>query len=398
MAGDEHTFRTSDIHDESVGTMGRRRFVDTLLSLGFSALSASLLTAEEVRAAGRDEVPVVYGLTRENGEFGPRHKTVPADWYDDFRSALAAHRNLDAIHHDGVASSAVSPGEYGGRNAAIHVAVTAERARGEVPERIEDTPVEIQKVERAEERVSGDSDQRSDTSSDSALSSDGVRERENDDSDSPVTPDGGVPGSIKIGSSDLYGTLAPAMTDPTDGSRFFATSNHIYDGTTNEGKPLYLLGDDRTQIGSIQSGYPKADVVAAEPISEFRPLHRIYEGDPGRVLGQFTKEGLADLKAEGEPLQKIGVKTGRTSGKIQAVDGLTCAYGAICKRGQLKWGRESGFSDGDSGSVNFHRDPENPDAGVLVGGFNNARTWWPGENYIWGTAAYHITERHGYTF
>jgi hypothetical protein len=48
--------------------------------------------------------------------------------------------------------------------------------------------------------------------------------------------------------------------------------------------------------------------------------------------------------------------------------------------------------------VNFHPDPENPDAGVLVGGLNNARTWWPGENYIWGTGAYHITENHGYTF
>ncbi|WP_115865728.1 hypothetical protein [Halorussus litoreus] len=399
MGGDEHTHRTSAVHDEPVGTMGRRRFVDTLLGLGFGALSASLLTAEDVAAAGRDEVPVVYGLTRDgdgsngdseggggsNGDGGglvPRRRTVPADWYDDLRSALAAHRNLEAVHRDGVASSAVAPGEYGGRNAVIHVEVTAERARGEVPERVGDTPVEVRKVERVEDRGG----------------SDGGVDPGGDDPESPVSPDGGVPGSVAVGTKKVYGTLAPAMTDPSDGARYFATANHVFGGSDNGGTPVYLLDGERTKIGSIRAAYPKSDLAAARPESSFRPLHRIHDSDPGEVLGQFTRAGLADLKARGESLTKIGAKTGRSSGTIQAVDGLTCAYGAICKRGQLKWGEESGFADGDSGSVNFHPDPENPDEGVLVGGFNNARTWWPGENYVWGTAAYHVTEKHGLTF
>ncbi|MFC4451748.1 hypothetical protein [Halorussus aquaticus] len=379
MGGDDTTHRTSAVHDESVTTMGRRRFVDTLAGLGFGALSAGLLTAEDVRAASRDEVPVVYGLTRgDDGAFRPRRKTVPADWYDDFRSALAAHRNLDVIHHDAVANSAVSPGEYGGANAEIRVEVTAEEARGEVPERVEETPVEVRRVEPATDR---------DTDLDAGPSG----------SASPSVEEG-IPGSVAVASDDLYGTLAPAMTDPTDGSLYFATANHVFGGTDNRGKPLYLLDGGRTRIGEVRSGYPKSDVVCARPASDYRPLHRIHEGSPGRVLGQFTKVGLADLKAAGEPLEKRGVKTGHTTGKIQAVDGLTCAYGAICKQGQLKWGRESGFADGDSGSVNYHPDPDDPDAGVLVGGFNNARTWWPGENYIWGTAAHHVTEQHGLTF
>lgn len=188
------------------------------------------------------------------------------------------------------------------------------------------------------------------------------------------------------------------MRDPTDGSLYFGTANHLFGGTANQGEPFYLLDDGRTEIGTVTNSYPRVDLVSARPKPDYQPLQRIHGGDPGRVLGQFTKVGLADLKAAGEPLEKIGVRTGHTQGKIQAVDGLTCAYGAICKQGQLKWGRESGFGDGDSGSVNYHADPDDPDAGVLVGGFNNARTWWPGEDYIWGTAGYYITRKYGYTF
>ncbi|WP_276302230.1 hypothetical protein [Halorussus lipolyticus] len=389
--GEHDDTRTSAVHDESVGTMGRRRFVDTLLSLGFGALSASLLSAEDVRAASRDEVPVVYGLTRdeESGELRPRRKTVPADWYDDFRSALAAHRNLTVRHHDEVASSAVEPGEYGGRNASIRVEITSEEARGAVPERVEDTPVEVRRVQAGDVRRS----QRPGA----AATPSAVEELDASGADA-TTDDGGVPGSVAVASEKLYGTLAPAMRDPADGSRYFATANHVFGGTGNAGEPLYLLDGSRTEIGAVRSGYPKSDMICARPVEGYEPLSRIRRESPGRVLGQFTKVGLADLKAEGEGLEKIGVKTGHTTGKIQAVDGFTCAYGAICKQGQLKWGEESGFSDGDSGSVNYHPDPDNPDAGVLVGGFNNARTWWPGEDYIWGTAAHHVTEKHGYTF
>ena len=396
MGDDDTRTRSSAVHDEPVGRMGRRRFVNTLAGLGFGALSASLLTAEDVRAAGSDEVPIVYGLTRDAGRDSgggssgdenagavrPRRKTVPADWYDDFRSAVAAHRTLDVIHREEVASSAVSPGEYGGANATIRVEITAEEVRGAVPERVEETPVEVRRVERT-----GDRQRDADSAALRDSESLGQRER-----------DGGVPGSVAVASDELFGTLAPAMRDPRSGSLYFATANHVFGGTGNGGDPLYLLDGGKTEIGSVRSGYPKSDVVCAEPTDGYQPLHRIRDGTPGRVLGQFTKVGLADLKAAGEKLEKIGAKTGHTKGKIQAVDGLTCAYGAICKQGQLKWGEESGFGDGDSGSVNFHPDPDDPDAGVLVGGFNNARTWWPGEDYIWGTAAHHVTNKHGFTF
>ncbi|WP_132058715.1 hypothetical protein [Halorussus amylolyticus] len=374
---DESEHRTGAIHDEPVGTMGRRRFMDTLRTLGFGALSAAFLTAGDVRAASDDEVPIVYGLTRDGdeGELRPRRKTVPSDWYDDFRTAVSVHRALGVVDEEDVATSAVAPGEFGGSNAAIHVEVTTEEAFGAVPEVVEEVPVEVTRVEPGERDPKADGEP-----------------------SAPASVGPGVPGSVPVASDGLFGTLAPALRDPGDGSVYFATANHVFDASDSSGSPLYLLGDGRPRIGTVRESFPKADLVCVGPEGDFEPLHRIRDGSPGRVLGQFTRAGLADLKAAGEPLEKIGARTGHTTGRIQAIDGLTCAYGAICKRGQVKWGRESDFTDGDSGSVNFHADPENPDLGVLVGGLNNARTWWPGENYIWGTGAYHITETHGYTF
>ncbi|PSP62758.1 hypothetical protein BRC77_08975 [Halobacteriales archaeon QH_8_64_26] len=45
-------------------------------------------------------------------------------------------------------------------------------------------------------------------------------------------------------------------------------------------------------------------------------------------------------------------------------------------------GQSFTIGDGDSGSVDYHPDPERSSEGVLVGGFNDARAWWSGEEYV----------------
>lgn len=87
-----------------------------------------------------------------------------------------------------------------------------------------------------------------------------------------------------------------------------------------------------------------------------------------------------------------------SSGQITGIGGITCYAGGGYRDGQLKWGSEDTVTDGDSGSVSFHPDPERPDEQVLVAGLDNARTWWPGANYTWGTAASHVCDRHGLSF
>ncbi len=353
--------------------MGRRRFVETLAAAGLGGM-ATLLSADDVLAAGSDQVPVVYGFAGGDGGtdgLRPLKTDVPADWFADFRAALDAHRSKRFAERDGVVASSVVPGEFGGRNAAVEVEATG---AADVPERVGEVPVEVSRV-------------------DSAWSPPGSVDATGSD---PGTP---VPGGVACGTRETSATLAPAMYD---GRRpFFTTANHVYggDGTDHRGRPFRLVGAaDSPVIGTVERGHALDDFVRVAPTNGFRPASVIRGATPNEVVGQFSRSGLATLKARGEPLEKVGITTGHTTGGIHAVAGMTCAYGQVCKRGQVKWGSEGAFDDGDSGSVNYHPDPERPGEGVLVGGFNNARTWWPGENYVWGTAAHRITERHGFTF
>ncbi|WP_458186769.1 hypothetical protein [Haladaptatus sp. NG-WS-4] len=360
------------IADKRLGTMGRRRFVSTLAKAGFGSM-ASLLTPEDVSAAARDEVPLVYGHVRGPEGVEPRTTTVPADWFADLRAAFDAHGQLDVLSRRGVVGSAVVPGEFGGRNAAISVDVTDDEAGGAVPATVGDVAIEVNRVGSSRSRPG-------------LPSTDTVRGKT-------------VPGSVKCANRDAAGTLAPALYD--DERPFFSTSNHVYGGDDQRfrGEPFFVFGPSGPRkIGEVRRGYQLDDFVRIDPVDGFRPTSEIRGASPSSVVGQFTRDGLAALKARGAKLEKVAVNTGHTSGQIQAIDGLTCAYGKVCKRGQLKWGSQTDFTDGDSGSVSYRPAPEDSDSGVLVGGFNNARTWWPGEDYIWGTAAYRITNEYGFTF
>ncbi|MGA9400902.1 hypothetical protein [Haladaptatus sp.] len=361
---------TRSLPRRRLGTMGRRRFVTTLAGAGFGSMAA-LLTPGDVRAAGRDEVPLVYG---RGSDSEPLTTTVPADWFADLRAAFDAHERHDLLSRHGIVGSAVVPGEFGGRNAALAVDVTDDEATGSVPERIGDVAVEVNHVEAAD---TTEKSRTYDASFD----------------------DDRVPGSVECGSKHAAATLCPAMYD--DGAPFFATSNHLYgdDDEQHRGEPFYVKG--RTgwrKVGKVGRGYALDDFVRIDPVNDALPTSAIHGVSPSAVMGQFTRVGLAHLKARRSKLQKVAAVSGYSSGRIQAVDGMTCAYGTVCKHGQLKWGSRSSFTDGDSGSVSFHPDLQRPDDGVLVASLNNARTWWPVEDYIWGTAAYRITADHGVTF
>jgi hypothetical protein len=350
--------------------MGRRRFITTLAGAGLGSMAA-LLTPDDVRAAGRDEVPLVYGRGRE---FEPLTTTVPADWFADLRAAFDAHERSDVLSLPGVVGSAVVPGELGGRNAALTVDVTDDEATGSVPERVGDVAVEVNRVRSGAERTNEDSDERP---------FDGNR----------------IPGSVECGSRHAAATLCPAIYDGE--TPFFTTSNHLYgdDDNQHRGEPFFVKRRDGwRKVGEVRRGYALDDFVRVDPVNDAVPTSTIDGGSPSVVIGQFTRAGLAHLKARGSKLEKIAAVSGYTAGAIQAIDGMTCAYGTVCKHGQLKWGAQSSFTDGDSGSVSYHPDLENPEEGLLVASINNARTWWPGEDYIWGTAAYRITADHGFTF
>lgn len=372
------------VRDALPSGTGRRAFLGALVATGVGAGAARWLGGRDVGSAGRGEVPIVYGYARADpgdpDTVGPRRKPVPADWLESLAAALRAHRKLPLAELAGFVGSFVVPGSYSDAAASISIRTTAEGLRNQVAGLSIDVDLDVEVVDQLPDPTGESGPLRPSVVAD-------LDERS-------------VPGGVFCGSAETRGSLGPALHDPSSGRRLFATANHLYGGSgvDHRGDPLYLYsGDTRAALGPVERGFAEEDLLLVEPAGERVPANAIRGATPGAVGGQFTKLGLADLQARGEPLEMTGAISGRSSGEIHGIDGVTFYTGEGVRTGQLLWGDESTFTDGDSGSVNYHVDPGD-DGQVLVGGVNSARTWWPGANFTWGTAAYAIRERHGLVF
>ena len=353
------------------------------IAVGISALSP----IDDVLSAGDERERITYAYAREDpgdpSTYAPRTRTVPADWYRAVVGAFRIHDALVDADVPGLLGSAVVPGSYDAPMASITVDVLPDAetiVRERVPDLFDSVEFVVNTVRQPDD-PSGDGIAPDDVRYAGSLSSHDV------------------PGGVLCGHENGLATLSPALYDER-GRRFFTTSNHLYEDDAGAGDPLYVFPSEeaRIHVGQLLEGYPRQDFVRADASGAYRPSSYVTAPGPSVVAGQFTRIGLADLKARGKPLRKVGARTGLTEGEIRGVDGLTCYAGDVCRRGQLRWGSEDTFDDGDSGSINFRPDPERPDECLLVGGFNNARTWWPGQDFTWGTAAYQITDVHGYHF
>ena len=378
---------TQGVRDLLSPGLGRREFIEICLGAGFGLGMVGHLSVGDFLSAPSGEVPIVYGFARDDPDdpdsLRARKKTVPAEWFNDLKRALAIHERLPVAEIPGLAGSFIAPGARG-EEATVRAHVTDAGAHETIASLLRDISFDITEIGELPTGGGGD------------ISRTPVRVEDLDD---PWVPSG-----VACTGSDGLGTLAPAMYDPDTDERFFTTSNHLFgkEGTKtteHRGRPLKLAGEDgRNEIGTVRRGYPGDDFVRVEPVDDYVPRSEIVGPERKRVAGHFTKVGLADLQARGEELRKYGAISRETTGRIKGIDGVTCFTGKICKFGQLKWGTEETMTDGDSGSVSYHADPEHPDEQVLVAGLNNARTWWPGSDYTWGTAAHHIYDEHGYTF
>lgn len=403
MTGGESAGGSSDQRSRGRDRHGRepnrRQF---LRSVGAGGYAVGVATALEL-GLGRDEESITYALARENSRkpaatdddssvagdastLEPRTTAVPGEWYEAVELAFRLREELVEQHLDAIVDLFVVPGSVQEGTASLSATVTADDVRESVLDRCRelDLGVDVEVVE--------------------AFSPEDEDDTEPGDARRVVDTDSGVPGGVLCTSGDGYGTLTPAMYDTETGSRWFGTSNHVYgaQGTKSDehaGDPLYVLDGtgSRHEVGTVERGYPAEDVVRIRPAEGYRPTSRIDSATPLSVAGQFTRYGLALLAAREQDLAKIGAFSGHTTGEIEGIDGITCYAGRVCKAGQLKWGDREAVTSGDSGSVNYHSDLENPNEGVLVGGINNARTWWPGD-FAWGTAAHHLLETRGLHF
>lgn len=367
----------------------RREFLRSAALTGSAFGTAHLLGAGDFLAVD-GEVSVTTALVRSDPDdpwsIEERTKTVPARWHAAVTTAFELNELLSRTRIAGYLGSSVVPGDYQTGGASITVQATTnglEDALETLETIVDGVSYDVEAIEQLEDLDDG-------------VEADDLEPRLLDS-----IVDGRIPGGVGCKPGGSVATLAPAMYDPADRQSYFTTAYHAYpdvDDPRGEGLFLPLRDGRQLYVGRVRRSHRIEDVVAIEPIDRYAPESTITGSGIERVYGQLTRWGLADLVARGESLEKVGAMTGHTTGEIQGIDAFTCLTDEFCRHGQLRWGDERDMADGDSGSVSYYDDPELPDDGVLVAGFNNARTWWPGQNYVWGTAAYQLTAAHGYHF
>lgn len=339
-------------------------------------------------ATSGDTTQIEYALVRPPGQGGSlstRRKTVPADWYSSVKKAFDVQKTLRESALSSLVGAFVVPGSFDEPAASISLDATTESVGEEATEITDDLEFDVNVLDEFPPKPD-----------DPSIQGEPYQISDFDQR--------WIPGGIQCASSKMSGTLAPSVYDPQRGRRYFLTSNHVYGAsgtkvTEHRNAPLYLqIGHEKRIIGRVERGYPEADFVRVSPIDGYVPVPEVARVVPSTVIGQYTRMGLADLMARGQDLHKFGALSGHTQGRIHGVDGFTCYIGEVCKPGQLKWGDERTITDGDSGSINYTPDPEHPEEYLIAGGINNARSWWPGADFTWGTAAYRLLDAYGLHF
>ncbi len=384
---------TEGTTDTTAGTTGgedalvsRRRVLRTGLNVGVCGALVFGIGAEYVTPDGLGVI--THAMARPNpdsSDLVPRRKSVPADWHEEIRHAFTVQERLGELELSPLLDSFVVPGTFDEPQASLSVSATDAGVEERLKSIADPTPIDLEVLD------------------DLPAAPEAAAESPEPYQLSELDPEE-IPGGIVCENGDGVATLASALFEADGDSRFFATSNHLYGDlgtkeTGHRGEPLSVLADDEAHhVGDVERGYPFADVVTVAPHEGYRPSATIERASPSRVIGQYTKVGLAELAAREEPLSKLGAMTDETSGRIEGIDGVTCFTGEVCRPGQFRWGDEDAFTDGDSGSIAFHADEDHPEDYLLVAGINNARTWWPGADFVWGTAGYRLLEEYGLHF
>lgn len=402
---DKNGPRTASIHNKRLNGMTRRRLMKLLSASGFGGFAVSHLTVDDVKAAADDQVPIVYAIasdpdaepSEDGASMVERVKNVPADWYDNLQKAFAVHEAAQLGERPGVVATGVSPGDYGGENAYIDVSLSQEAlertgmgpthvddVRGALPETIEGVPIEVRDTGLPQLHACTDGD------------------CNNGDYGEYVPP--GVECS---GDDNGYLTLGPRMLDG-GGARYFSTNHHMFndDGKDPYGDRIYHPAHD-DPLGMVTQWDCKQDFVMARANDD----HTIqtWTGDIECIgdrfmQGQFSKSGLSDRKAAGKKLHKIGQRTCHTSGEIQSVDGYIGNINDGCsdRYKQVFWGDEEHAKDGDSGSPTYAPDPESSNYYLISSLHAGSIPAWldpSGQGgYAFGTSAYGIEDKWGFTF
>lgn len=322
-------------------------------------------------------------------------RTVPAAWHARVSAALDLHARLVRTRIPGYLNSAVVPGSYDDGTARLSIGVRPGDLRT-APRTLEEL---VRYVDLEWRGVFDGVDVRVEETDPLGKPDDATGTL--DEYLAPTTYGEALPGGIRCETGQGMATLFPALHHENRPRPLFGTALHAFgDDGSVPGRPITVpTTSDETgrTVGHVIDPLPDSDVAIAAPVRGTTPGSAIGRRGAVPIRGQLTRWGLADRIARGVELLKIGGTSGRTTGYPHGFDAATCITTDRCRRGQLTWGTEMAIADGDSGSVAVDPEPDEAD-GALVASINSARTWWPGQNHVWGVAAHELYRTHGYHF
>lgn len=312
--------------------MGRRRFLDSLSTLGVSAATLNYITKDalaEVTNNPEEEVPRLLGLVHTNHEEivsnnavperEPRFYTIPrSEWARTEATHQAAHQLARVFKSEPQVDVAVST-----RGGEFDISVKYLR-REHVDGSISFPDVSLEKVKEAmPTQITGEVEANGKTyiREDIDVTVRECRTKEQAEFDSKFRP---VPGGCQA-ADDSNWTIGTPATALQDGSQCWVTAAHCFKRTA---------GKDILQ--------PEDSVWSSNKIGESRQYTREDEGDLGTIVstgpdnsyniaendgtygwqisGVLSRDKLKDMQSNYEELYQQGRTTGRNSGTILEVD------------------------------------------------------------------------------
>lgn len=349
----------------------RRKLMQQATAAGISGLCATALTADDVRGADSDQVPI----SMDAG--GTWIKYVPKDWFERVQNAKTAKNTLaeEFMAEDEVLEVVYSSGNHGGENP--HVIITLDedsenkdQLRGEIPERENDTPVRIREGAFFHE----DPCDICDTECDERILS------------NPDT----LPGGYRVRFSGQNGDYVGTLTSLTKHNNYYnygwSTSAHIV-SSAFEGCGADLIGKNAyhndTYIGSVNYINHDTDFAFIAADGSVDPWEsNLFDYDPDRssfvVHDTLTDEGIDEhIANEGDYdylVRKTGIASCQTNGFVKSRGRRTIdkTDRDPCKNyyeNQIGWGvacedngdgGDPGIDCGDSGSLTWTTHPDDP--------------------------------------
>lgn len=371
---------TDTIHTETYPGMSRRQLLSSLTGVGFTPLTASYLTTDDIDNAASDEVPIVVGFHSDDSqsERTAYKEYVPADWYNNFRHATQVKHRLTKFLSQvpGIVSVGVIPGDRGGENARLIVRIRNEvvdRVLGEVPTYVDGVKIDVESIGRITPLSCAHSLQNWESSQSSIYGGYEVR----GDAAQPI-------GSVG----------APAFKN---GTRYLATTQHIFAGNDSTGKTL--THPDGTALGTVKATRCNEDYAMVRLNSSHHIERKIRHSGYDGITGHYSRDGVANLKSHNATTQKVGRTTCRTSfARIQSTgETIYTASGCIPKPYSVVHKANSssnGLNKGDSGSISFHEAPNNRNKCWLISFMNYGN---PKANTVFGIGLYRVAD-FGFNF